>query len=504
MNLIQNNPYRIAGIFANATTKEIHNRKTKIKAFARVGKSISSEFDFSFLPPVNRSEESINKAFSQIEQNPDKVKNALFWFISTNSVDATAIQHLMNGNKEKAVEIWEKLTEDKEVNTKNLSAFNNLSTLLLLSPYDGEIKKGIEAKVKLLESDNFTDFVHTVADKTFVVDSKKQIELLIDELLLQFKSRYSATDTIKLFNNCNSTTQKYLAQKFTEEPVHKIEVQIEQAKKKRIEDKSNAYRFGTDLYKNTKNELILLKSILGTANLQYKMLADNVAKEILQCSIDYFNESQEQEKSSNYLEEAMKLAKLVETVAVNDATKTKVKESIKTLEEMKDRELSQAIEVLKSVKSAYETNKAKITAEVKMQEMTLSFGQSINWSKVDKMIENSVAWDKVIELINDTIPPRNVEKIKNSDKQTKVREYKSLVDFLLGKLNYSQKSQVKYLCYWKTINTAPPVSSKPTSTYKSPSTTSSNNNEKSWAEQNPGCLIAIIIAVIIFLINVMK
>src|SRR5690606_21523361 len=100
----------------------------------------------------------------------------------------------------------------------------------------------------------------------------------------------------------------------------------EQCTKKRTNNKGNAYKFGTDLYTNIKSELTLLKSIVGNTNLQYKMLTDNIAKEILQCSIDYFNESQEQEKSNNYLEEAMKLAKLAESVAVNDATKNRVKE----------------------------------------------------------------------------------------------------------------------------------------------------------------------------------
>ena len=224
------------------------------------------------------------------------------------------------------------------------------------------------------------------------------------------------------------------------------------------------------------------------------MLADNIAKEILQCSVDYFNESQEQEKSSNYLEEAMKLAKLAESIAVNVATKNKAKENIHTLENMKDRELSQAIDVLKSVKSAYEKNKIQILQEVKKQELSLDYGQSINWSRVNNMIEDSLDWNKVVELIRETIPLRNVEKIKNSDKQIKITEYKSLVDFILEKLNYSQKGQVKYLCYWKTISTTAPTPSRPTNTYK-PASSSSSDNEgcAPWVYWVVGIIIFIIL-----------
>lgn len=83
----------------------------------------------------------------------------------------------------------------------------------------------------------------------------------------------------------------------------------------------------------------------------------------MQCSVDYFNESQEQEKNNDFLEEAMKLAKLAESIAVNDATKNKVKENISALEGMRDKELSQVIDFLKSVKETYEENKREIRQE---------------------------------------------------------------------------------------------------------------------------------------------
>lgn len=445
MKSVINNPYRIAGILANSSEKDILKQKSKVKRFSEVGKEISSEYDFPFLSSLQRSSTIIDKAFSDIEQNQNKVFYSLFWFLNLNPIDNTAIQHLISGNKEKASEIWGKLINEKEVNSKNYSAFNNISTLYLLGDSKEDLKRGITTKIKLIESENFKDFVHTVADETFSIDTPKQIELLIAELLTQFKDKYSTSETMELFSNCNGTTQKYLSKKFTEEPVHKIETQIEQCNKKRINNKSNAHKFGTDLYSNTKGELTLLKSIVGNANLQYKLLADNIAKEILQCSVDYFNESQKQEKSNNYLEEAMKLAKLAESIAVNDATKNKVKENISTLEGMKDKELSEAIDVLKSIKNSYEENQNKILLMIKQKGIS---EYSIDWDKVTKMIHDSIDWNKVSELIKQTIPARNIDKIKVSE-NSKVIEFKSLVEFILDKLTSSNKKQLKYLCYWE-------------------------------------------------------
>ena len=384
MKSIQNNPYRIAGILANSSEKDILKQKSKIKRFSEVGKEISSEYDFPFLTSVQRNNVIIDKAFSDIEQNQNKVIHSLFWFTNLNPIDNTAIQHLITGNKEKAIEIWDKLTDEKEVTSKNFSAFNNIGTLYLLENSKEEIKQGITAKIKLIVSENFKDFVHTVADETISIDKNKQIEILIDELLTQFKGKYSTAETMELFSNCDGITKKYLSKKFTEEPIHKIETQIEQCSKKRSKDKSNAYKFGTDLYSKTKSELTLLKSIVGNSNLQYKMLADNIAKELLQCSIDYFNESQELERSNDYLEEAMKLAKLAESVAVNEATKSKAKENISTLEGMKDRELNQAISVLQSIKIAYDKAINEIDVQVAKMRMTMSYNQTINYFRIGK------------------------------------------------------------------------------------------------------------------------
>lgn len=119
MKLINKNPFRVAGILANATERELQKQKAKIKAFTKVGKKITSDFDFDILDNIERTEESVNKAFSSIEQNQDKVNYALFWFLNTNRFDSTAIEYLKIGDKTKAVEIWEKITRNRDINSIN-------------------------------------------------------------------------------------------------------------------------------------------------------------------------------------------------------------------------------------------------------------------------------------------------------------------------------------------------------------------------------------------------
>lgn len=454
MKLIQDNPYRIAGILANSSEKELQKQKSKITKYASIGKQVDSELDFPFFGNVDRSESSITKAFSGIEQNQDKVSHSLFWFLKANTFDETAINYLINGDREKSIEIWDKVTNGKEVTSKNFSCFNNIGTLKLLSESQQEIKEGIEAKIKLIDSPSFSDFVHTVADQTYTIDNQKQAEKFVDDVLKQFKGRYSSSDTLKLFSNCNGTTQKYLSQKFTEEPIHKIERQIETCKKKRKENKGNAYEFGLKLYTNTKDELALLKSILGTSDLKYKALADQLANEIMQCGIDYFNESQENNSRDNYLESSQKLTKLADSIAVGKMAKDRAKDSLATLEDMKDREINKAIAILSSIKLAYEKAISEIDAQVARMRMTMSYNQTINYSKVDKMKADCLNWNKVVEVVSDGISINDVETIQRCSNQAKVSEYKSLVDFLIGKLGPIQINQIKHICYWKDLRAA--------------------------------------------------
>ncbi|MCH8491114.1 MAG: hypothetical protein LAT81_14460 [Oceanicaulis sp.] len=331
MKLIQDNPYRIAGILANASAREVIRQKGRITRSAGIGRHIESEFDFSFLNAVDRTDQNeVSKAFAGIEQNQDKVSHSLFWFLKTNTFDETAINYLINGDREKAVEIWEKVTYAKEITSRNFSCFNNIGTLKLLGESKQELQEGIEAKIKLIESPTFENFGQTVADQTYTIDNQKQTEKFVDDILKQFKGKYSSADTLKLFSNCSGTIQKYLLQKFTGEPLHKIENQIESTKNIRKSKKSGAYELGLKLFMNCKNDLECLKSLLGTRDLKYKMIADNLAKEVMQCGIDYFQELKE---SKNPSEEGLKLLKYAQSIALGTQTRDRIKENINGIEE---------------------------------------------------------------------------------------------------------------------------------------------------------------------------
>lgn len=360
MKLIKNNPYRIAGVLSNTSAKELGRQRTKIIAFAKVGREVSSDYDFNYLGKISRTDvEYIETAFSNIEQNQGRVNHALFWFLNINAFDNTAIEYLKNGNAEKAIDIWKKVTENRDVNSKNFSSFNNLGTLKLLSEFKDDIKQGIESKVKLIESDCFEDYVHAVADETYFIDNNKQIERLVDDLIAHFKNEYSIEETIELFDNCNGSVQSYLIRKFTEEPIFKIEQQIKRAKSNRNGNTNDLYRIGLNLFLKCKDDLLSLKSLFGKDNFKYKLIADNLAKEILQCGIDFFNKWQETKDPSK---ESLELIKYAGSIATSTLLKDRITDNRKTIEES-----AQALEIPNEV--AFINNKID---EFKKVDITVS------------------------------------------------------------------------------------------------------------------------------------
>ena len=478
MKNIFENPYRIIGVVANASEKDLQQRKSKIQAFARIGKAIDSEFDFSFLPAIERSSEQIERAFASIEQAQDKVNHALFWFINATPIDAAALGHLKNGDTQKAHEIWYKIARCKTITAKNFSAFANLSTLACAyadRSYPGGLKLEAQClvlKAKLVESEAFTDFVHLVADQTVTIDTQKQLEWLIEQFFIDLKN-YGAWS---YFSTCSTQVQQLVAKRFTQEPIHLVETEVAKAEKDRKDTPRNAYQIGKNLFATTKVPLSELQKILGNNDLNYKRLSDSVAKTLTQCSIDYVNALQE---TADPFDQGLELLKWANTLAVNSLTKERIAENKKTLEEIADRarnrEITDAIGLLQNVKDNFEENERKIREMVKLRELTLSYGDFIDWNKVNRMIDESINWNKVIELVQLLIPRENITKIKSHTDANRIKQYKDLVTFLFSKLSYSQKNQVSYLKYWETSSST----SSNTRTASTSSTTTSATSTQS-------------------------
>lgn len=506
MNTILNNPFRILGLFVGATTKEQVRHINRLKKYIEAEQDTLDDFSFPALGNLHRTIDCVEDAISKLNLDKDKINAALFWFWNGNPItDEAAFDALKSGDIEAACEIWDKLISNndeegkrvwRKVTDKNYSAFHNYSVLNMVST-NGNLYNAIVAGLYFLESELINKFVSSVIDGTHKTN-KKELQLLFLNRLysdIEANNKISLQRFLEIINLQEFVAKQDFINGFAKKSIEQLEHKIETAKNKRKANKTNAAKAGQELFTATSNDLAHLKSIVGSDDLKYTSIADKVANEILQCSIDYFNDSQEKENSSDTLQIAMKLARQAKSVAVGKLINERITDAIHTLEELKEKELLQAIAVLQSIKSAYEEACRQIDNQIDelRYEYTI-FGRipksnvSINWSKVEEMKRNCLSWDKVTDIILQAIPKQNIEKIKQSNNNTKLNEFKFLVNFLLSKISYTYKSRLAYLNYWE-----PPITK---------SLSIINSRFEIWAKENPGCLIFIIIAVIILLISI--
>jgi len=294
MNIITHNPFRILGLTGNATERELQKQINLIKRYAEVGKSKSFDYDFEFIGDFTRNSDDVQEASNRIEQAHKKLLFSLFWFVKNNQLDEIAFNNLKETETDKAIEIWNK-TLKEEITTKNYSSYLNLSTLYIaLSTIADQIdlqklQVGISLKANLIHSESLKDFSKLVTGNGVVNDpievSKKFADEVIDLLkpYLNKKKGISTKKLISLFKTFPTSIQKYISAKFTEVPISSIESKIEKTIDKRKDNPRDAEEFGEELYKSTKSDIALLKKVMGASNVQFQMIVNKLANEILQC-----------------------------------------------------------------------------------------------------------------------------------------------------------------------------------------------------------------------------
>ena len=130
----------------------------------------------------------------------------------------------------------------------------------------------------------------------------------------------------------NSIWKKHISGKAINPLIDTIQNAIAIAKKSRgkgdnVQLAKARLSAGKSLMESTKEGLLQLRNYLSTSDLQYQMIADKLAQKILQCGIDYFNNTNDDDAP----QQAMFLQNYALSIAVGTLVKQRCKENIDTL-----------------------------------------------------------------------------------------------------------------------------------------------------------------------------
>ena len=316
LKAIQNNPYRILGVYSNSPKKEQIANKGKMQAFLRVKKSMPFDLDLKgLLPDIQRTQELVDIADSELALSSGQIKNAQFWFMNKTPIDGVAFNHLNKGNIDSAIEFWKK--------SVNLSSLQNLFISYLIK---GDYKSAILNYAIPLYSQYSKEFVTTIDEKSNI-SSDSLIQTVVETLSNE------GVDLLPLTNGITDNTWKSLIEAKKVDPLlSKLNTHVSEAKATKSKGASARLTAGNKLKIATKPLLQTLQNIIGKSDTRYQMIADKVAQEVLQCSIDYYNDSEDLDKPSK----AIPLCEYAKSVAVGNAAKQRCEQNYDVIKEAFD------------------------------------------------------------------------------------------------------------------------------------------------------------------------
>ena len=316
--IVLQNPYRILGVYANSRRQEILANKSKANAFLKVNKTVEYPLDLNgILSPLSRTLDMMNEAEAHLAIAKEQIKYAQFWFLQKMSpLDDIAFNHLLAGNMAGAVEIWSK--------QESLSSLQNKLVCYLI---ESKLELAIKTAEKLYEKFG-NDYISKV-------DANCTLQMTATDLLHQFIDSLGEEIGIQklLGIDLGADTKAYISSQTVGPLINKISSEVDKTKKVDHKDPKARIEAARRLVTNTKEAFSQLKSILPATDSQYQMIADKLGLEILQCGIDYFNNS----KDDGRHQTAMKMQKYAQSTVVGSLAKQRCEENVRILQDLIDK-----------------------------------------------------------------------------------------------------------------------------------------------------------------------
>lgn len=324
LRLVAENPFRVLGVYANARPADIVSNCDEMEAYLSINQSVHFDLDFdNLMPKVKRTSQTVEQAKIKTNLPKDKLKHSFFWFFK-NSTSSHAETHLKNGDLENANSVF-------EIDDSFSSYINTAIVAFLKGDYSIAVRN-ITTLIHDEENNYRDDFVNAVCGKTFQISEDELAHLFIDALLEEITVS-KLTSVFQEFG-VSSEDDNYLKEKAVAEPIAYINKEIAKAKSVG-RDADDNYEAGLALMENTKTNLRKIKGLLDADDMQYQIVADDLAETILQCGINYYNGSDDDDD----IEKALVLQEYACKIAVGSITKERCDKNVEILKRKRKEKL---------------------------------------------------------------------------------------------------------------------------------------------------------------------
>ena len=180
--------------------------------------------------------------------------------------------------------------------------------------------------MELLGTETFrNDFIRTIIDETFQISEDILAHTFLDVFTNPAYVKALLSDSI-----LPNKYKGYIKDKLVVPTITDIESEITKAKSIKRENSSARYNAGIKLMNLSKNKLAELKKLLVGNDMRYQIIADKLGLEILQCGIDYYNNSDDADAAHK----AMRLQSYAQTIVVGQMAKDRCKQNTDILKKI--------------------------------------------------------------------------------------------------------------------------------------------------------------------------
>ena len=315
LKAILNNPYRILGVYSNSPKKEQVANKGKMQAFLRVKKSMPFKLDLQgILPDVQRTQELVDYADSELALSAGQIKHAQFWFINKTPIDGIAFNHLTSGKIDSAIEFWGK--------SINFSSLQNLFVCYLIKE---DYKAALNTAVTLYNQ--YAKELVAEIDEKASIPISTLIQAVVDTI------SNDGIDLLPISKKISDDKWETIIEEKKVEPlITQLNSHVSEAKATKDKGASARLTAGNKLKIASKPLLATLHRVLPLNDTRYQMIADKIAQEVLQCSIDYYNDTDDVDSPAK----ALPLCEYAKAVAVGNAAKQRCEQNFDVIKKAYD------------------------------------------------------------------------------------------------------------------------------------------------------------------------
>lgn len=316
MELVVDNPFRVLGLPATASSRDIAKRVSDLETFAELGKSKSYPTDFPHIGALSRTVDAVKDAAKKIEHAESKLFHSFFWVREGHEGDTQALTLVANGDFGGALALWN-AELSKDGRRRHSSRLNRAVLYLWLATKDKFDRVRFDQALTDLGfviDEHLEQSVEAVLGAAAAGLNKEALwKRVVDALVATAQAAPNepyGVGAMALASKCKTfppAAVDYIRERLVNPVIETLEAAIVKSAAQREASTNSRHIMADGNLRRLAKVLPELQFALGEDDTRYQVVANAFANEVCQCAIDVSNKYDDEERAVEIITWAMTL-----------------------------------------------------------------------------------------------------------------------------------------------------------------------------------------------------